>query len=127
MFPSPFGHAEVLPYSPVLNDVADRIAEKLRPYVALHWRMEAVGISSPDFTHCADHALDKLAGMKDLKHVWFMTDFRAPIARFATDLCSAGRLRDTAQRDFRPRLAQIRLVPQTGDGRHRALARRFPE
>ena len=75
-FDSPLGR-EVLPYSPVLNEVADRIADKLRPYVALHWRMEAVdGPHEPDFPHCADQALEKLASIEDLRHVWFMTDFR---------------------------------------------------
>ena len=75
-FASPLG-LEVLPYSAALNDAADRIAEKLRPYVVLHWRMEAVGIASPNFERCAEQALTKLASVRDLRHVWFMTDFRA--------------------------------------------------
>lgn len=82
VFKSPTGQslgkqeADFLPFSSMLVKLADEMAEKIRPFVALHWRMEAVRHGGPpDFAGCARDALKVLSTLKDIKTVWFMTDF----------------------------------------------------
>ena len=77
VFSEPAGETELFPYSPALTDVADRIADKMRPFAAVHWRLEAVGVAEPDFVGCAEDALDKLSAVSNLTTLWVMTDYRA--------------------------------------------------
>lgn len=79
VFPSPSGknlgkqEQDFIPFSPVLEELADSLAKRFAPYVALHWRQEDVmGGKVPDFVQCARDAhvaLDKLEGIKTVYFV----------------------------------------------------------
>ena len=72
----------MLPYAPWIETLADDLAARMRPYAALHWRMEAVEPGPgttwlehvPDFASCARDAAAQLQRLGDgITNVLFMT------------------------------------------------------
>ena len=70
----PFAH---FPYSQTWTDVAQSLATKLSPFIAVHWRTET--LSPQNLAPCAASLLRKLALLKqrypDIKNVYLATDY----------------------------------------------------
>ncbi|KAG9312482.1 hypothetical protein JVU11DRAFT_6868 [Chiua virens] len=78
-----------LHYSPVLYDLADRLADNLGPFLAVHWRMESVpvqnlawcAVSLVSLLHTLLQNGDQGTG-KHVKYVWLATDYPLPLSAF---------------------------------------------
>jgi len=72
--PLPFAH---FPYAEVWTSLADVVAARLSPFVAIHWRTET--LTPGNLAPCASSLLAKLAALKrrhpSLRHVYLATDY----------------------------------------------------
>ncbi|KAI7897388.1 uncharacterized protein EV154DRAFT_409994 [Mucor mucedo] len=77
---NPFSHHPLandpIPYSPQLRTLADKTAQSMSPYVAVHWRMETVRRSA-NLVHCSEHLIDTLQMNPIYKNhtVFLLTDY----------------------------------------------------
>lgn len=72
--PLPFSH---FPYAEVWTSLADVVAARLSPFVAIHWRTET--LTPSNLAPCAASLVTKLAALKrahpSLRHVYLATDY----------------------------------------------------
>ncbi|GAA5921479.1 hypothetical protein JCM3775_003068 [Rhodotorula graminis] len=72
--PLPFAH---FPYAETWTSLADVVASRLSPFVAIHWRTET--LTPGNLAPCASSLLAKLAALKrehpSLRHVYLATDY----------------------------------------------------
>ncbi|GAA5918023.1 hypothetical protein JCM8208_005215 [Rhodotorula glutinis] len=72
--PLPFAH---FPYAELWTSLADVVASRLSPFVAIHWRTET--LTPGNLAPCASSLLAKLAALKrqhpSLRHVYLATDY----------------------------------------------------
>lgn len=83
-----------IPFHPRWRHLVDGMAAKLGPFVALHWRQEAITKGSkklPDFVKCARQA-EKQVERLDVSSVYFMTDL---CVQFSCRFTLLLQLRDT--------------------------------
>ncbi|KAH7881737.1 hypothetical protein F5I97DRAFT_1833062 [Phlebopus sp. FC_14] len=68
-----------LSYALPLYDLADKLAETARPFLAVHWRMEGVPVQN--LAWCAVSLINVLRGLleegqgENIRSVWFATDY----------------------------------------------------
>ncbi|KAI9273628.1 hypothetical protein BY458DRAFT_508416 [Sporodiniella umbellata] len=62
-----------IPYSPRLVNRAQAIAAELKPFVAIHWRMEELE-AVKNLVPCAQDLVDKVKKL-DVQHVFLLTDY----------------------------------------------------
>ncbi|KAI8374644.1 uncharacterized protein BYT42DRAFT_577116 [Radiomyces spectabilis] len=63
-----------LSYNRRWNDVADRIADQLHPFVAVHWRMERLE-PIDNLVPCAENLVHQLKALMNVKNVFLLTDY----------------------------------------------------
>ncbi|CAG8433179.1 9580_t:CDS:2 [Diversispora eburnea] len=65
-----------IPYSPYIYQQSQEIIDKLRPYIAIHWRMEQA--TPENMPRCAKHLLKTLLRVKKsygIKNIYLATDY----------------------------------------------------